>query len=52
MRIPLKNISYAEAIQISPIVLQPNSSQTLLKQKINEKISQALEKMKLFKKMD
>ena len=33
-----KNINYAEAAQLAPIVLKPTSSQTLSKDQINEKI--------------
>ena len=44
---PSKNFSYAEAAKLSPIVLKPNSSQTLSKDQINEKISQALHKIKV-----
>ena len=32
-----KNISYAEVVQLFPIVLKSTSSQTLSKDKINEK---------------
>ena len=42
-----KNISYAEAVKLSPIVLKPTSSQTLLKDQINEKMSRALDKIKV-----
>ena len=41
-----KNISYSEAVQLSPILLKPTSSQTLSKDQINETFSQALDKIK------
>ena len=42
-----KNFSYAEAVKLSPIVLKPISSETLSKDQINEKMSQALVKIKV-----
>ena len=42
-----KNFSYAEAVKLSPIVLKPTSNQTLSKDQINEKMSQALDKIKV-----
>ena len=41
------NISYAEAVHLSPVVLKPTSSQTFSKDQFNEKISQALDKIKV-----
>ena len=41
-----KNLRYAEAVKLSPIVLNPTSSQTLSKDQMNEKMSQALDKSK------
>ena len=41
-----KNISYAEAVKLSPILLKPNSSQTVSRDQINGKMSQALVKSK------
>ena len=38
--------SYAEAVQLSPIILKPTSNQTLSRDQINEKMSQALDKLK------
>ena len=42
-----KNFSYAEAVKLSPIVLKPTSNQTLSKDQINEKMSQALDKIEV-----
>ena len=42
-----KDFSYAEAVKLSPIVLKPTSNQTLSKDQINEKMSQALDKIKV-----
>ena len=42
-----KNYGYAEAVKLSPIIPKPTSSQTLSKDQINEKMSQALDKIKL-----
>ena len=42
-----KDFSYADAVKLSPIVLKPNSKQTLSKDQINEKMSQALDKIKV-----
>ena len=42
-----KNFSYAEAVQLSPIVLKPLSSQTLSKVQTNGKMSQALDEIKV-----
>ena len=41
-----KNISYAEAVQLSLIVPKLTSSQTLSKDQINDNSSQALDKIK------
>ena len=35
-----KNLSYAEAVKLSPIVPKPTSSQTVSKDQINDKMSQ------------
>ena len=42
-----KNVSCAGAVQLSPIVLKPTSSRTLLKGQGNYLISEALKKIKL-----
>ena len=42
-----KDFSYAEAVKFSPIVLKPTSNQTISKDQINEKMSQALDKIKV-----
>ena len=42
-----KNFSYVESVKLSPIVLKPTSSQTLSLDQLNEKMSQALGKIKV-----
>ena len=42
-----KNISYAEAVKLSPIVLKQTSSQTRLKEENNEKMSRDIDKIKV-----
>ena len=44
-----KNICYAEAVKLSPFVSIPTLGQTLSKDQINEKVSQALDNIKLAK---
>ena len=41
------NNSYAEAVQLSPIVLKLTPNQTLSKDQFNEKLSQALDEFKV-----
>ena len=42
-----KNFSYEEAVKLSLVVLKPTSNQTISKDQNNEKISQALDKIKV-----